>query len=158
MEKKLEIWTCDDENATFTKLKILGYIFCSMIFIFMIIMSFFVDLTNDTVFKFDLVSGLIFSIITGWVPVIMILLAKKEYKMIALNKEIPLYLYKIEDFAKLGELPENKFVLFSDEHGIVLAENKYKIESKYCCGCAKYFGQFVELYERETGEVFYENN
>ena len=59
------------------------------------------------------------------------------------NKKIPLYLFPIEDFAKIGCIPADKFVLFSDKNGIVLAEKEYYKESTNFAWSAKRFSDFT---------------
>lgn len=80
----------------------------------------------------------------------MLFATKDSLKNIKNNKLISLYLYDIEDFSKLGGIPEGKFILFSNENGVVLAEKKYETESRAFSFGAKYFYQFEEYYDKHA--------
>lgn len=94
--------------------------------------------------------GMMFVFLLGWLTVLMLFAARESFKDIKKNKLIPLYLYDIENFAKIGEIPEDKFILFSDENGVVLAEKQYKDESRTFSFGVKYFYEFEDYYEKHS--------
>lgn len=75
---------------------------------------------------------------------------KKLFKRIKSNKMIPLYLFDINEFIKIGKIPEDKFILFSDKTGAVLAMKKYETESKNFCNSVRHFYEFKDYYYRNA--------
>ena len=159
--KEVTIWSGGNEKATTNKIYTVAYFICAVLFLVVNVMMFFVGYESSESSKSILSSilcGFVFFGITWWIPLGLFLLSKDEYLMIGLNKQVHLYLYTLEEFVKLGEIPQDKFVLFSDKSGVVLAETKYEKETKNCCNGVKYFHQFVDMFEKTTGEPFYANN
>ena len=81
---------------------------------------------------------------------LMLFAAVDSFKNIKLNKMISLYLYDIAEFAKIGSIPNDKFVLFSDESGVILAEKENENESRSFSFGTKYFYEFEKYYDKYT--------
>lgn len=154
--KKMIVWSAGDEKAKSSKFETIGFSTCAIMFIFLIVLFFTTNFNEDISVKMELIdhiiTGVCFTVLTWWIPLGLIIMAKDSHIMTKENKQIPLYLYDIEDFIKIGNIPEGQFVLFSNEKGAVLALEKYEIESRYFARGAKYFHEFTEYYEKSTQE------
>ena len=96
--------------------------------------------------------GMMFVCLLGWLTILMLFEAKSSFKDIKENKLISLYLYDIDDFAKIGEIPKDKFILFSNENGVVLADKQHENESRTFSFGAKYYHEFEEYYDKHAVE------
>lgn len=81
-------------------------------------------------------------VVLGWVIPVLMFGINYSIKNIKNNKLIPLYIYTIDEFAAIGRVPDNKFVVFSDAQGVVLGLKKYEDETKNACEWIKYFREF----------------
>ena len=156
--KKMIIWSAGNEKASIAKLEfilsVLASIICCGAHVLFFVANFHDDKSIPMTIWDHICCGMLFSVFMSLITLCVICSTIDTFKNIKLNKLIPIYLYEIDEFVKLGNIPEDKFVLFSDERGIVLAENKYKKESKYCCNNIKYFHEIEDYYEKYTGEKY----
>ena len=144
--KEIEVWSAGNKSATSAKLDMFtGGIALAMLFT-LHVAAFLVDplKINGTAGRVaeHILSGMFFVITLGWITLLVFFLFIDAAYNIKNNKRITLSLYSIQEFTKLGKLPEDKFVLFSDEYGIVLADKKVKKESKYFGSGLKRFSDF----------------
>ena len=132
--KKMTVWSGGNKNAKTAKQMVFVY---SQVFIalFLFYMTTFIYSINK--YKNgnqSLVPNILllvtYTLIFGFIEKIMFTGVKDSLKDIKNNKLITLYLYTIDNFVRIGEIPEDKFILFLDERGVVLAEKRYEDESR----------------------------
>lgn len=154
--KKMTVWSGGSENAKTTKTNAIGYSICFILLCVLHVISFICNPNDDKTVPVTLGTHIMFGMmlvgLIGWLTVLMFFAAKSSFKDIKNNKLISLYLYKIEDFAKIGEIPEDKFILFSDNTGVVLADKKDRYESMTFSSGAKYFYEFEKYYDKNAVE------
>lgn len=150
--KKMTVWSCGNEKAKTAKINAIGHSICFLLLCVFHIITFlcnpYDDKTTPVTLGDHLLFGIMFLGLIGWLTALMFYAAKDSFEHIRKNKQISLYLYKIRDFAKIGEIPNDKFILFSDESGVVLADKQYEDESRYFTSGTKYFYEFEEYYEK----------
>ena len=153
--KMMKVWCCGNEKAKTAKTEVVLGCIGSTLLSILHIMFFVSDFGGDTPLKLwqHLGLGIGFSALMGIFTFGMFALTIESFKNIKLNKIIPFYMYEIKEFAKIGEIPEDKFVFFSDERGVVLALKEYEKESKICAKGAKYFHEFEDYYNKHAVEV-----
>lgn len=154
--KKMTVWSGGSKKAKTTKTNTIMY---SIMFVMLCILHITVFVCNpydDKTIPVTIIDHLLFggllSLIFGIFTFGSFILAKDSFKDIKKNKLIPLYLYDIEDFAKIGEIPEDKFILFSDKRGVVLAEKEFEDESRIFSFGTKYYYEFEEYYDKYAEE------
>lgn len=154
--KKMRVWSGGSENAKTTKINAIGYGICFILLCSVHIISFTANMndnkTTPVTLRTHIMTGMLFIGLLGWLTVLMFFAAKTSFKDIKTNKLISLYLYRIEDFARIGEIPEDKFILFSDNIGVVLADEKDRYESMIFCSGAKYFYEFEKYFDKNAVE------
>lgn len=154
--KKMIVWSGGSEKAKTTKMNMVGYSTCFIMLCILHIMTFICNPNDDKTISATLYEhilfGMMFVCLLGWLTVLMLFASICSFKDINKNKLIPLYLYNIEDFAKIGGIAEDKFLLFSDNNGVVLANKQYEDESKIFSFGAKYFHEFEDYYEKHAVE------
>lgn len=154
--KKMTVWSGGSENAKTTKTNTILEGICFIMLCVLHVTAFICNPNDDKTIPVTLGDhmffGMFFVVLLGWLTVLMFFATKSSFKDIKKNKLIPLYLYEIKEFAKIGEIPEDKFILFSDERGIVLADKKYEDESETFSFGTKYFYEFEEYYEKNAVE------
>lgn len=151
--KKMMVWSCGNEKASVAKTDAILYGIAFTMFCVLHVLFFISDMGNpDMTIWEHILCGLCFSCILGLFTYGLGYGVIDTLKHIKQNKLIPIYLYTVEEFIKLGDIPEDKFVLFSDETGTVLAEKEFEEESEYFCSGTKYFYVFEEYYEKHAVE------
>lgn len=154
--KKMTVWSGGSENAKTTKTNAILEGMCFIMLCILHVTAFIYNPNDDKTIHATLgdhmLFGMFFIVIVGWSTVLMFFAAKSSFKDIKKNKLIPLYLYDIEDFARIGEIPEDKFILFSDENGVVLADKEFEDESRTFSFEAKYYYEFKEYYHKNAVE------
>ena len=160
--KMMKVWCCGNEKAKTVKIEaIFGCIGCVLACV-VHTMFFVCNLHDDKSIPMKLwehlVSGIGFGAIMGLITFCLFAKTIDAFKNIKLNKIIPLYMYEINEFAKIGDIPDDKFILFSDKRGVVLALNKYNKESKIATEGVKYFYEFEDYYNKHAVEVKEYNN
>lgn len=148
--KKMMVWSTGSKSAMTEKIKIMLYSISFIMFFNLYIKTFIFNL--DSISLEYIMFGIIDICLLGLVVALIIWRIKKLYRSIKNNKLICIYLYKIEEFAKIGKIPEDKFVLFSDKKGIVLAEKKFKEESIAFSHGNKNFNNFEKYYDKYAVE------
>ena len=130
----MTVWSGGSENAKTTKINTILEGICFIMLCILHVTAFICNLNDDKTIPATLGDhmffGMFFIVILGWLTVLMFFVTKNSFKDIKKNKLIPLYLYDIEDFAKIREIPEDKFILFSNEEGVVLADREFEDESR----------------------------
>ena len=154
--KKMIVWSGGSEKAKTTKTNAIMYSITCVILCILHITFFTCSPYDDKTIPVTLIDHLLFG---GFFSLIFVIFtfgsfiaAKDSFKNIKKNKLITLYLYDIEDFARIGEIPEDKFILFSDKNGVVLAEKEFEDESKTFSFEAKYYHEFEEYYNKQAVE------
>lgn len=160
--KVMKVWCCGNEKAKTAKTEaVLGCIGCVIASVAHI-MFFVCNLHDDKSIPMKLwehlASGIGFGVIMGLITFCLFAKTIDAFKSIKLNKIIPFYMYEIKEFAKMGEIPEDKFVFFSDERGVVLALKEYEKESKIAAEGVKYFHEFEDYYDKHAVEAKEYNN
>lgn len=154
--KKMIVWSGGSEKAKLTKINTIGYSACFIMLCVLHIGAFICNPNDNKNIPVTLgehvLYGMMFVFLLGWLTVLMLFAAKSSFKDIKKNKLISLYLYDIENFAKIGEIPKDKFILFSNENGVVLADKKYEDESRIFSFGAKYFHEFEDYYNKRAVE------
>lgn len=152
--KKMIVWSGGSEKAKTAKMNAIMYSICFAMLCILHILTFICDPNdNKTATLGDhILLGMMFVCLLGWLTALMLYAAINSFKNIKKNKLISLYLYDINTFAKIGGVPEDKFILFSDESGVVLADKEYEDESRSFAFGAKYFNQFKDYYEKHAVE------
>lgn len=152
----MTVWCCGNEKAKTTKINTIGYSACFIMLCVLHIEAFICNPNDNKNIPVTLgehvLFGMMFVFLLGWLTVLMLFAAKSSFKDIKKNKLISLYLYDIENFAKIGEIPKDKFILFSNENGVVLADKKYEDESRIFSFGAKYFHEFEDYYNKRAVE------
>lgn len=69
-----------------------------------------------------------------------------DIKIIKNNKQILLQLYPIDEFYKLQNIPDNKFIIFADENGVVLGSTEFIKEAKNFTYSIKSFSEYKDIY------------
>lgn len=144
--KKMLVWSNGNKSVATEKTKILLYSISFIMFCVLYTKTFIFN--SDSVSLEYIMFGIIGVCLLGISATLTVLEIKKSYKNIKNNKLICIDMYKIEDFAKIGKFPEDKFILFSDEKGIVLAEKKFKEESIVFSHGIKHFSDFEKYYDK----------
>lgn len=151
------VWSGGSEKAKTTKINTVCYGVCFIMLCILHIVTFICSPNDDKTIPVTLgehaLFGIMFVCLLGWLTVLMLFAAKSSFKDIKKNKLISLYLYDIEDFAKIGEIPKDKFILFLSENGVVLADKKYEDESRVFSFGAKYFYEFEDYYNKHAVET-----
>ena len=154
--KKMIIWSGGSENAKTTKINAIGYSICFILLCILHVISFICNPYDDKTIPVTLETHIMFGMtlvcLLGWLTFLMLFAAINSFKDIKTNKLISLYLYRIKDFAKIGEIPEDKFILFSDNTGVVLADKKDRYESMTFSSGAKYFYEFEKYCDKNAVE------
>lgn len=150
--KKMVVWSCGNETAKTEKINMIGYILCFILLCILHVIAFVCNPNDDksihVTIREHLSYGIMLLCLVGWLTALMLFMIKDSFDNIKENKLISLYLYKIEDFVKIGEIPEDKIILFSDKRGVVLADKKHKNESEHFSFGAKSFGEFENCYNK----------
>lgn len=154
--KKMTVWSGGSENAKTTKTNTVLEGICFIVLCILHVTAFICNPNDDKTIPATLGDhmffGMFFVVLLGWMTVLMFFATKSSYKDIKKNKLISLYLYDIEDFARIGEIPEDKFILFSNENGVVLADREFEDESRTFSFGVKYYHQFKEYYDKHAVE------
>ena len=150
--RELKTYSCGSKNGRWAKINAIGYgiafiLFCSLHIMFFTI-NLHEDKTQPMIFSEHLLAGITFSMILGWLTFLLFEMLKDTFYALKENKEITLYLYSFPEFIKLQKIPSDKFILFSDMDGIVLADKKHKKESKYFTFGVKSFYEFLDYYDK----------
>ena len=139
--KTIIVWSGGSKNAKTAKI---NAVMSGITLLLLISLHIITIVRAFLIHDFDAIFTAIILLFTvGWITALMLFSYLDSRSQVKTNKKIPLYLFPIDDFAKIGCIPENKFVLFSDKNGIVLAENKYRKESKDFAWSAKRFANFT---------------
>ena len=150
---RMTVWSGGSETAKDAKINALlafaGFVLGVFFHVFMFVCNLNDDKTPMSLAEHIFV-GLFFLTLVGWITLLMFYSFKEELKNIKGNKLVDLYLYKINDFSKLGGIPEDKFILFSNESGVVLADKKNEIESRAFSFGIKYFYQFEDYCNKKA--------
>lgn len=142
------VWSGGSEKAKTAKFGAIMYGLSFAILMTLHIMTItqaFITHDSDTI---TMATMLVF--IVGWLTALMLFACIDSCKQVKANKKIPLYLFPINDFAKIGCIPDDKFILFSDKNGIVLAEKEYSRESKDFAFHAEQFTDFTHYNKRNN--------
>ena len=154
--KKMIVWSGGSKNARTTKTNAILEGICFIMLCILHVTAFICNLNDDKTIHATLGDhmffGMFFIVLLGWLTVLMFFMTKSSFKDIKKNKLIPLYLYDIEDFARIGEIPEDKFILFSDKNGVVLADKEFEDESRTFSFGAKYYYEFKKYYHKNAVE------
>lgn len=154
--KKMTVWSGGSENAKTTKTNAILTGICFIMLCILHVTAFICNPNDDKTIPATIgdhmLFGMLFIVILGWLTVLMFFATKNSFKDIKKNKLIPLYLYDIEDFARIGEIPEDKFILFSNKNGVVLADREFEDESRTFSFGVKYYYQFEEYYDKHAVE------
>lgn len=135
------VWSGSSKNAKTAKINAwmsgITFLILMLLHIVTIVRAFLIR-DFDAIF-----TALILIFTIGWITTLMLFSYLDSRSQVKTNKKIPLYLFPIDDFAKIGCIPADKFVLFSDKNGIVLAEKEYCKESTNFAWSAKRFSDFT---------------
>lgn len=135
------VWSGGSKHAKTAKINAwmsgITFLILTLLHIITIVRAFLIH-DVDTIF-----TAIILLFTLGWITALMLFSYLDSRSQVKTNKKIPLYLFPINDFVKIGCIPADKFVLFSDKNGIVLAEKKYSKESKNFAWSAKRFSDFT---------------
>lgn len=135
------VWSGGSKNAKTAKI---NTIMSGIAFLILICLHIITIVRAFLIHDFNEIFMAIFLLfIVDWITALMLFSYLDSRNQVKTNKKIPLYLFPIDDFAKIGCIPANKFVLFSDKNGIVLAEKKYYKESTNFAWSAKSFSDFT---------------
>ena len=138
--KSMTVWSCGSKNALPDKISIIfGIIFILVV----------CGLCIHSIIH-NLFLGLSLLLLFGWIPFGALLMIKGTLRHIKQNKLITLHLFQISAFIKLNTIPEDMFILFSDNNGAVLAEKKYEEESRYFSEGYTYFHEFEDYYDNHA--------
>lgn len=150
--KEMIVWSSGDKNATTSKIDVFC---CSIAFIMLCVLHilfFTTNLHDDYNISMTLIEHFLYGLfgigVLGWLTVLMLFGVRDSLQKIKMNKQISLFLYTIEEFATIGKIPEDKFVLFSDKNGVVLALKEYEKESRAFCFGVNDFYKFEEYYNK----------
>ena len=147
--KELKTYSCESKDGREVKINAIGYGVVLILFCALQIMFFTVeDKTQPITFSEHLLVGITFSMILGWPTFCLFETLKDTFYALKENKEITLYLYSFPEFIKLEKIPSDKFILFSDTDGIVLADKNHKKESKYFTLRFRSFYEFLDYYDK----------
>ena len=154
--KKMTVWSGGSENAKTAKTNAILEGICFIMLCILRVTAFICNPNDNKTIHATLGDhiffGMFFIVFLGWLTVLMFFATKSSFKDIKKNKLIPLYLYDIEDFARIGEIPEDKFILFSNENGVVLADKEFKDESRTFSFGVKSYYEFEEYYHKNAIE------
>lgn len=152
--REMTVWSGGNENAKNAKVNAIFYLFSFCLIILTIILSFVINPNDDKTVPVTILDHLFFGFfmmfLLGWIAFLMFYGFKSELRNIRENKLISLYLYDLDSFSKMGGIPEEKFILFSDSNGIVLANKKHENESRAFSFGAKYFYEFEEYFDKKS--------
>lgn len=133
-KNKVFVWSAGDKKASWIKKQM----FDDWLMFFVIFGLFSALLMGINTSLADNSHVLPVRILNGIIVVIMLGLCfgqvhytKRCYKAIKRNKQIPLYVYTMRQFATIGKIPEDQDILFADKNGVVLALKEYWAESLY---------------------------
>lgn len=146
------VWSAGSETAKTQKINMVLYSIAFVLCCIIHVLSFTCNMHDDKNIPMELWEHLLFGIfiltLLGWLTLLMLFSIKYSYNNIKENKLIPLYLLDMEQFVRLGEIPYDMFILFSNENGVVLAMKEYENESRCFSFGAKYFYEFVDYYDK----------
>lgn len=154
--KKMTVWSGGNENAKTAKTNAILEGICFIMLCILHVTAFICNPNDNKTIHATLGDhisfGMFFIVFLGWLTVLMFFATKSSFKDIKKNKLIPLYLYDIEDFARIGEIPKDKFILFSNENGVVLADKEFEDESRTFSFGVKSYYEFEEYYHKNAVE------
>jgi hypothetical protein len=155
--KEMKVWSAG-ENAKTKKIEL---IMGSIIFVGWIVLCilFFTQNMNDdktVVMKLweHILCGICMSGLTSIVGFVGYATITLSIDAIKRNKEITIQLYEFNEFMKLGGVPDNKVVVYSDTCGFVICDKENEREYHDWQGSSKkdlYFFKFKEFYEKYKG-------
>lgn len=137
----MNVWSAGSKTAKDQKIDIVLYSIIIIIYCIGIIVCFNFDCITEALFLL---------LIAIWFLPLMILNIKSAYNDIKENKLIPIFLFEISEFVKLGKIPDNMYVLYSDKCGVVLAMKEYENESKTFSSGVEYFYKFEDYYDKHA--------
>lgn len=154
--KRMVVWSGGSHKAKTAKINAICSGIASILLCIIHILAFVYipdakDNTTQTLFD-HMIFGIACLFFLGWLTLSMVYMTKESIEAIRNNKLISLYLYNMESFARIVFIPHDKFILFADDCGVVLADRKYIDESKYFCFGVKYFYKFEDYYEKHAVE------
>ena len=152
----MTVWSGGNENAKTAKTNAILEGICFIMLCILHVTAFICNPSDNKTMHATLGDhisfGMFFIVSLGWLTVLMFFATKSSFKDIKKNKLIPLYLYDIEDFARIGEIPKDKFILFSNENGVVLADKEFEDESRIFSFGVKSYYEFEEYYHKNAVE------
>lgn len=135
------VWSGGSKNAKIAKI---NAIMSCITFLILMLLHIITIVRAFSIHDVDAIFTAIILLFTlGWITALMLFSYLDSRNQVKTNKKIPLYLFPIDNFAKIGCIPADKFVLFSDKNGIVLAEKEYYKESTNFAWSAKSFSDFT---------------
>ena len=144
----MTVWSGGSEKAKTAKIEAImyGLTFLMLMTLHVItIAQAFLTHSADTI-----IMAIMLACILCWLTALMLFACIDAYHQIKDNKKIPLYLFPIDDFATIGCIPDDKFILFSDKNGIVLAKKEYSRENKNFAFHAERFTDFTDYNKRNN--------
>lgn len=154
--KRMTVWSGGNKEAKDAKKYTFIY---SLIFIGLFILhiaAFAYPTYNNTNGDSDIIEPLIVGgiilVTLGWITLFAFLGVIESLIEIKLNKLITLYLYDMENFIKMGEIPENMCIVFLKKEGVVLGEKANKYESLGFTYKADHFSDFIDYYDKKAVE------
>ena len=152
--RKMIVWSGGNEKAMVTKWNAFLYFICFIMLCIIHIATFicnpYDDRTKEVTIGNHILFGLMVVGMFGWLTVLFLYAAIDSYKEIKKNKLISLYLYDMNNFIKIGKIPDDKFILFSSEYGTVLADKEHEDESRNFSSGARHFSEFEDYYEKHA--------
>lgn len=155
--KEMTVWSAGENGKT----KKIEFIMGCVVFIGWIILCilFFTQNMNDdktAIMKLweHILCGICMSGLTSIIGFVGYASITLSIGAIKRNKEITIQLYEFEEFIKLGGVPDDKIVVFSDTTGFVLCDKGYEQEYNDWQGLSQkqlYFSKFKKFYDKHKG-------
>lgn len=120
INNEMKIYSCGDSRSNNMKINILLYSIVFALSCSSIILG----------FRENFLIGLLLITTIGWLPFLMVGAIKYSLNRMKKNTIISLYFYDVDSFSKCDGIPNDKFILFGNNYGIVLADRRNEKESR----------------------------
>jgi len=142
--RRMRVWSAGSETGKKALREFFWFMLFLMLCIILHICAFSLSDSNIQ----NILSGIAVMILLGPYTALMLFMTYEALNALKENKLIILDLYDYYEFTKMKDIPENQFIVFTNDFGTVLGMKKDMKETLYFTKGFRRYYQFVKYYEK----------